>query len=288
MRGMMRILVWVLTVGSLVGWFAGGMTEVRAEDRVRELYVTDVLTFPGKTVQLQARLTEQGPEGEQGLAKEPVEFFLQGQAVGEVATDAQGWARLEFTPKMRGNLELRAKWGTSAKREMIEGKGVLLSWERRRPILLIDLAVLVEGELETESPRSELFPDSGLVLGEPQVAAPAELWKLAEFYYNLVYIDRTGKGRVEAIQSWLRKHKFPPGMIRTLPQTPTALPEVLQALQEEGWENVSGGIGQTVDFAEVLLKNRLQAIILPRPGNQARFPRRAILLNDWSRVRRYL
>jgi hypothetical protein len=285
---MMRIFVWVYTVGSLMGLFAGGTTEVCAEDRVVELYVTDVLTFPGKPVQLQARLTEQGPEGEQGLAKEPVEFFLQGQAVGEAPTDAQGWARLEFTPKMRGNLELRAKWATSAKQDVVESKGVVLSWERRRPILLIDLAVLVEGELKAESPPSELFPDPGLVLGEPQAAAPVELKKLAEFYYNLVYIDQTGKGRVEAIQSWLRKHQFPPGMIRILSQTSVALSDALEALQEEGWENVSGGIGQSVDFAEVLLKNRLQAVILPRPDNQARFPRRAIILNDWSRVRRYL
>jgi len=288
MRGIMRILVWILAVGSLVGLCAGGTTEVRAEDRVRELYVTDVLTFPGKPVQLQARLTEQGAEGERGLAKEPVDFFVQGQTVGQATTDAEGWARVEFTPKMRGNLALRAKWATSAKREVIEGSGVVLSWERRRPLLLIDLAVLVEGELETEPPPPELFPDPGLTLGEPEAAAPAELRKLAEFYYNLVYIERTGKGRVEAIQSWLRKHQFPPGMIRTLPQSATAFSGVLQALQEEGWENVSGGIGQTVDFAEALLKNRLQAIILPRPDNQARFPRRAILLNDWSRVRRHL
>lgn len=288
MWGMMRIILWVLAFGSLVGLSEGLGTGVSAAERVLELYVTDALTFPNKPVQLQARLTEQGPEGEQGLAKEPVEFFVQGQALGQTMTDAQGWARLEFTPRMRGNLTLRAKWATSAKQDVVEGKGVVLSWERRRPILLIDLAVLVEGELETEPPPPELFPDPGLILGDPQAAAPAELKKLAEFYYNLVYLDRTGKGRVEAIQTWLRKHQFPPGIIRVLPHTPTSLPDVLQALQEEGWENVSGGIGQTVDFADVLLKNRLQAIILPRPNTEEHFPRRAIILNDWSRVRRHL
>ena len=239
-------------------------------------------------MQLQARLTEQRPEGEQGMAKEPVEFFIQGRALGKVTTDSEGWARLEFAPKMRGNLELRARWATAAKAEVVEGHGVLLSWERRRPILLIDLAVLVEGELDTEPPPPELFPDPGLILGEPHAAAPAELSKLSKFYYNLVYLDQTGRGRLEAIQSWLRKQQFPPGMIRILPKTATSLHDLLLTLKEEGWENISGGIGQTADFAEALVKNRLQTIILPRPDTDERFPRRAIILNDWSRVRRHL
>jgi hypothetical protein len=153
---------------------------------------------------------------------------------------------------------------------------------------LIDLAVLVEGTLDTEAPPPELFPDPGLILGEPAAAAPAELSKLAQFYYNLVYIDQTGKGRIEVIQSWLREHEFPPGMIRLLPKSDMALAELLEGLKEEGWENVSGGIGRTADFAEVLVKNRLKTIILPLPGKEEQFPRRAIVLNDWSRVRRYL
>jgi hypothetical protein len=206
----------------------------------------------------------------------------------QTTTDAEGWAKLEFAPQMRGNLALRARWATEAKANVIEGHGVVLSWERRRPLLLIDLAVLVEEELESKPPPPELFPDPGLVLGKPFSAAPAELKKLAEFYYNLVYVDRTGKGRLEAIQVWLRTHQFPPGMIRILPKSAASLPDLLQSLKEEGWENVSGGIGRTADFAEVLLKNRLQTIILPSPDNQERFPRRAIVLNDWSRVRRHL
>jgi hypothetical protein len=288
MQRLMKHIHRVVVLGSLVGLCVLLPTVVVAEERVVELYVTDALTFPSRPVQLQARLTEHRPEGEQGIPEELVEFFLQGRALGQAMTDAKGWARLEFAPKMRGNLQLRAKWATKDKAEAVEGRGVVLSWERRRPMLLIDLAVLVEGELETEPPPPELFPDPGLILGKPSVAAPAELSKLAKFYYNLVYLDRTGKGRLEVIQFWLRQHQFPPGMIRILPQAATALPELLLSLKEEGWVNVSGGIGRTADFAEVLVKNRLQTIILPLPDKQEQFPRRAIILNDWSRVRRHL
>jgi hypothetical protein len=288
MQVMKKNTQWIVMVGCLVGLSVAFSTGVGSEDRAIELYLTDALTSPGQPVQLEARLTEHRSDGEQGLAKEPVEFSLQGHVLGKGITDSEGWARLEFAPKMRGNLSLRAIWVTPAKAKRVEARGVLLSWERRRPILLVDLAVLIEGELKTESPPPELFPDPGLILGTPSAAAPAELRKLAKFYYNLVYIDQTGKGRIELIQSWLRKQDFPPGMIRVLPKTVVSLPNLLENLKEEGWENVSAGIGRTADFAEVLVKNRLTTIILPLPDKDERFPRRAIVLHDWSRVRRHL
>ncbi len=285
---MKKIAKWVVSVVSVVTLGLALGTGVRSEEGRVELYVTDALTFPSKAVQLQARLTKHLPEGEQGLEKEPIEFALQGHVLGTATTDDEGWARLEFAPKMRGNLSLSAKWATTAKADVVHGQGVVLSWERRRPILLIDLAVLVEGSVEADAPQPEGFPDPGLILGQPSEAAPAELRKLAKFYYNLVYLDRTGSGRLEAIQTWLRAQEFPPGMIKILPQSATSLPDLLESLKEEGWKNVSGGIGRTSDFANVLVKNRLKTIILPLPDHDEQFPRRAILLNDWSRVRRHL
>ncbi|MDT3776446.1 hypothetical protein PJI16_02590 [Nitrospira sp. MA-1] len=250
--------------------------------------VTDLLTSPGKTIQLQARLTNPEAEGEIGLADQPLEFIVHGRTVGQANTDAKGWARLDFAPSMRGNLPIIVKVVTTSKVDAIQGKGVLLSWERRRPILLIDLAVLVEGEVVTEPPPPELYNDPGLILGNAHPAAASELGKLAEFYYNLVYLDLTGRGHLEDIQDWVREHQFPPGMIRILSKTPTALTELIHDLKKEGWEKVSGGIGRTADFAEVLVQNRLQTVILPLPQTEDRFPRRAIVLNDWSRVRRHL
>lgn len=252
------------------------------------LSVTDGLTSPGKSIQLQARLTNPEAAGGIGLPNQTLEFIVHGRAVGQASTDAQGWARLDFVPSMRGNLPIIVKLVTPSKAEAIEGKGVLLSWERRRPILLIDLAVLVAGELVTDPPPPDLYEDPGLILGDAHPAAAAELGKLAEFYYNLVYLDLTGRGHLEDIQDWLREHQFSPGMIRILPKTSTALTELIHDLKTEGWEKVSGGIGRTADFAEILVQNRLQTVILPLPQTQERFPRRAIVLNDWSRVRRHL
>lgn len=253
-----------------------------------DLSVTDGLTSPGKSIQLQARLTNSESEGEMGIPDQALEFFVHGRTVGQAKTDSEGWARLDFIPSMRGNLSIIVKVVTSSKADAIEGKGVLLSWERRRGILLIDLAVVVAEEFGIEAPPPDQFQDPGLNLGEAHPAAAAELGKLSEFYYNLVYLDLSGRGHLENLQDWLRVHQFPPGMIRILPPTPTALTDLIHDLKAEGWEKVSGGIGRTAAFAEILVQNRLQTIILPLPNIQEHFPRRAIVLNDWSRVRRHL
>lgn len=273
----------------IFGLLVGLVIWCHAPGHAAEVTVTDGLTSPGKSIYLQARLTDRNTEGESGLPGRDLEFYVHGRAVGQAKTDDQGWARLEFSPTMRGNLSIIVKVVTSSKAERVEGKGVLLSWERRRPILLIDLAVLAAGELIPDTLPPEPSQDPGLILGDAHPAASAELDKLSQFYYNLVYLDLTGRGTLELIQAWLREHAFPPGMIRILPPAPTALANLLETLQAEGWEKVSGGIGSTVDFAKVLVQHRLQAVILPLSTiHRNQFPRRAIILNDWSRVRRHL
>ena len=106
-----------------------------------------------------------------GIPDQALEFFVHGRTVGQAKTDAQGWARLDFAPSMRGNLPIVVKVVTQSKADAIEGKGVLLSWERRRPILLIDLAVLVAGEFGAEASPSEPSQDQGLSLGDAHSAA---------------------------------------------------------------------------------------------------------------------
>ncbi len=280
--------MWKMVCSGLIGLLINLPGVVCSQEAGMTMYVTDALTFPGKPTRLQARLIDQGPDGEAGVPEQLLEFFVQDREVGQTTTDTEGWARLDFTPKMRGNFKILVKVVTAAKRDRVQGTGVLLSWERRRPILLIDLAVVVEGDLITDAPPPKLVPDPDLILGKPHPAATGELGKLSKFYYNLVYLDRTGKGRLEDIQAWLRAHAFPPGVIRLLPDTATALSNLLQDLKEEGWVKVSGGIGRTADFAQVLVQNRLQTVIVTSPDNREHFPRRAIVLHDWSRVRRHL
>ena len=257
------------------------------EDSEAEIFVPDVLSSPRKEVILQARVVEDMPDGTTGLIDKPLDFYLQGQLIGQAKTDEDGWARLKFTPKMRGNLQLVVKGAPEAKLPPIQGKGNLLSWERRRPIILVDLAVLVEGNLVADD-QATPFPMPGLLLGDAQTGASRELGKLAEFYYNLIYLDRTGRGKIDAIQVWLRKQGFPPGMIRILQSASTGVADLLEILKKEGWENISAGIGQSADFANVLVQHRVKAVIVNKSKKTELFPRRAILLNDWTRVRRHL
>lgn len=271
----------------VLAFLAGGGVSAWTEEVPIEVYVPDVLTSPGKEIELQARVAESAPEGIVGLPEKELDFFVQGRRVGQATTNQEGWASLPFTPKMRGNLQLVVKGRSPSLVTPVQGRGVLQSWERRRPIILIDLPVLAAETLVSDS-TSFPYSGSGLFLGEPQAAAAFELGKLAEFYYNLIYLDRTGLGKVDTIQVWLRKHDFPPGMIKILPKGPTALVELLKTLKTEGWENVSAGIGQTADFANALVPNRIETVIIKQPGSSESFPRRAVLLNDWTRIRRHL
>jgi len=252
-----------------------------------QIYVPDVLSSPRNEIVLQARVVEELPDGPTALPDKALEFFLQGQLIGQAKTNDEGWATLNYTPKMRGNLQVVVKGAPGSQLPGIQGNGTLLSWERRRPIVLVDLAVLVEGDI-VPNEEALALPVPGLLLGEAQSAAPRELGKLSEFYYNLIYLDRTGRGSIDNIQVWLRKHEFPPGMIRILPNQSKALGDLLGTLEAEGWENVSAGIGQTADFANVLVQNRIQTVIIKKPGTEEAYPRRAIVLNDWTRVRRHL
>ncbi|MGE0472474.1 MAG: hypothetical protein AB7P17_02430 [Nitrospirales bacterium] len=252
-----------------------------------EMYVPDVLSSPGKEIILQARLIEALPEGHAGISEKTLDFSVQGKLVGHAKTNEDGWAKLTFTPKMRGNLQLVVKGAPESHLPPIQGKGTLLSWERRRPIILVDLAALVEGAMVPDE-QVMPFPMPGLLLGDAQSGASHELGKLAEFYYNVIYLDRTGRGKIDTIQVWLRKQGFPPGMIRILSNEPSGLAELLETLKAEGWENVSAGIGQTADFADVLVQHRVQTVIIQKLETSEKFPRRAIVLKDWTRVRRHL
>ena len=73
-----------------------------------------------------------------------------------------------------------------------------------------------------------------------------------------------------------------------IPGGSQALKEFITQLEEDGWENVKAGIGRTVEFAEVLVEHRVQAVIVHDPEEKEGFPRRAILVKEWKKVRRHL
>ena len=199
-----------------------------------------------------------------------------------------GKAYLEYTPRMRGNLGITVRLSESPRVLRAEGTGLLASWERRKPILLVDLTAIVQ---ENDTPPSSL-PSLPINLsgnlGEAAVEAIGELEKLGKFYYNLIYLHRSEGGDEDALQQWIQTNQFPPGFPKVIPAGPQALSDWVTQLKERGWENVTGGIGRTVEFAEVLVKNRIKAVVLHDPEDKEGFPRRAVLVKSWAKVRKHL
>ena len=282
MNGVFPFL-WSIFIGFLL---IPGTTA--AQDKVTgHLIVEDVLARPGTSVMLKAALMEKGLLGHIGLGGETITFTVQGQHAGTALTGGDGRAFLEFKTHMRGNHEIVASVESSPRVESAEGNGNLASWERRRPILLVDVSTLVQEGSSTPLPALPVVKSLG-ALGKPREHAAHELSKLTEFYYNVIYVSEREGMALHETREWLRRHEFPVGIARTVPRDAKALLAFMEKLKEGGWDNLEAGIGRTWDFARMLVKNRVKAVIFPDPGEKKKYPRRAKIVNSWKDVRKQL
>ncbi len=259
-----------------------------AQDTIKgHLIVEDVLARPGTFVTLKAALIRKGLLGDQGLGGETIAFTVQGQPAGTALTGGDGLAFLEFRTHMRGNHKIVATVEPSPRVESVDGQGNLASWERRRPILLVDFSTLLQQEGSLPLP---VLPVVGALVGQgkPQEKAAEALSKLAEFYYNVIYLHEYQDTVRHEPREWLRRHGFPVGITRMVPQETKALSSFMDTLTEGGWDNLEAGIGRTWTFAHILVKNRIKTVIFPDPRETKKYPRRAKLVGSWQEVRKQL
>ena len=272
-------------IGSLV---TPGMTA--AQDKVKgHLIVEDVLARPGTSIMLEVALIEKGLLSNKGLGGETITFAVQGQHAGTALTGGDGRALLEFKTHMRGNHKIVATVKASPRVESVEGIGNLASWERRRPILLVDFSTLLQRESSIVGPLPTLPVLANLeALGKPQENAARALSKLAEFYYNVIYLHEHQGTALHETREWLRQHEFPVGITKRIPQDSKALLAFIEKLKEEGWDNLEAGIGRTWEFAHTLVKRRIKTVIFPDSRENKKYPRRAKIVNSWKEVRKQL
>ena len=182
------MLNWFTVAVVLLMLSSFGM-DVRAAEKVTAtLIVSDILSMPGRSVKLEAQLRRDALLNRGGLGGEELEFFLEGKTVGTALTGGDGRAFLEVSSKMRGNQTITVRLTSSPRVQNAEGTGLLASWERRRPILLVDIMAL----MQKSDTLPKLLPSlslnvGGQNLGVPDTDAAHELKKLGEFYYNVLY-----------------------------------------------------------------------------------------------------
>lgn len=255
------------------------------------LTVRDSLTSPNQPATIEATLTWKGLLTETGLGGEPIELLVAGVVVSTAMTGGDGRAFLSYTPKAKGAVPFTVRVGTTPRVAVTEAGANLAVWERRSPIMAVEMAALME-EPVGQGP-AVTWPGREAEGRRPMPDAAEELRKLTQFYYNVLYVVTRDKAASrndqvnDQARQWLKDQKFPVGHILVLPSDPEAFGAKLDELHAAGWKTIKLGVGRSKAFAEAFLQRRLEAVMVPEPA-KGDAPRKAKVAKEWKEVRKKL
>jgi hypothetical protein len=283
------IIHFTLSLILLFAFAHNGALLNAADKTAATLFVKDALTLPNHPTTIEAKLIAKGLLASTALGGEPLELVVDGNVVATAMTGGDGRAFLTYTPKARGFQPVHVRVGKSPRVDPAEGQANLAVWEKRQPILTIELSSLMDISPPSRVPTIGPSAESK---GKPMSEAADELEKLTRFYYRVIYVAPLPQGRdgfqasMEA-REWLETHKFPAGYVLPLSPDAKALGDKIDGFHEVGWKTVKIGIGRSKAFAEAFLQRRLDAIMVPEP-TKGDVPRKAQVAKDWKDVRKKL
>ena len=260
-----------------------------AEKTSGTLTVHDSLTSPNQPAIIEATLKEKSLLAETGLGGEPIELLVAGTVVATSMTGGDGRAFLSYTPKAKGAVPFTVRVGTTPRVAVAEAGANLAVWERRNPIMAVEMAALME-DVVGQGPTLT-WPGKEAEGRRPMPDAANELGKLTQFYYNVLYVVTQDKavGLADQVNAqarqWLKDQKFPVGHILVLPSDPEAFGAKLDEMHAAGWKTLKIGVGRTKAFAEAFLQRRLDAVMVPEPA-KGDAPRKAKVAKEWKDVRK--
>lgn len=253
------------------------------------LTVHDSLTAPNQPAVIEVTLTGKSLLTESGLGGEPIELLIAGNVVATAMTGGDGRALLSYTPKAKGVVPFTVRVGTTPRVAVAETGANLSVWERRSPIMAVEMAALMEDDVG-QGPTLAL-PGKKAESARPMPDAANELGKLTQFYYNVLYVATQNKavGTNDQVgaqaRQWLKDQKFPVGHIVVLPSNPEAFGAKLDEWHAAGWKMLKVGVGRTKAFAEAFLQRRLDAVMVPEPA-KGEAPRKVKVAKEWKEVRK--
>lgn len=270
--------------------FLTATTILSAAEKIPEtLTVHDSLTSPNQPATIEATLIRKSLLTETSLGGEPIELLIAGHVVATAMTGGNGHAILSYTSKAKGVVPFTVRVGAAARVAVAEAGANLAVWERRNPIMAVEMASLMEAAVG-QGP-TVIWPGKEAEGRHSMSDAAAELGKLTQFYYNVIYVMTENKAvgtndQVSAqARQWLKDQKFPVGHIVVLPSSPEALGAKLDELHATGWKTLKIGVGRTRAFAEAFLQRRLDAVMVPEPA-KGEAPRKAKVAKEWKEVRK--
>ena len=272
----------------LLFWVAPAILSA-AEKTPGTLTVHDSLTAPNQPATIEATLTGKSLRTEIPLGGEPIELLIAGNVVATAMTGGDGRAILSYISKAKGSLPFTVRVGPTSRVALVEAGANLAVWERRTPIIAVEMASLMEAPT-AQGPTVNL-PGKDAEGRQPMPDAANELGKLTQFYYNVLYVVTEDKavGTNDLVNAqarqWLSDHKFPVGHIIILSSDPAAFGTKLDELHAAGWKTLKIGVGRTKAFAEAFLQRRLDAVMVPEPA-KGEAPRKAKVAKEWKDVRK--
>jgi len=262
-----------------------------AEKTSGTLTVYDSLTAPNQPATIEATLTGKGLLTETGLGGEPIQLLVAGNVVATARTGGDGRAFLSYTPKAKGVVPFTVRVGDTPRVALVEAGANLSVWEHRSPIMAVEMVSLMEDAVGQGTIM--ILPEKEAEGRRPMPDAAAELGKLTQFYYNVLYVVTSNKAvgtkaQVNAqARQWLKDQKFPVGHIIALSSDPKALGTKLDEMHAAGWKTLKIGVGRTKAFAEAFLQRRLDAVMVPEPA-KGEAPRKAKVAKRWKDVRKVM
>jgi hypothetical protein len=225
-------------------------------------YAYDTLAYPGRPVDLAARVTR--AENMKGMAGVEVTFILGSTVIGRAQTDGSGLASLAWTPPAAGTYQLSAHISalpSGAPHDVLEVVAAPLLVSAQPPnakIVVIDL--------------DHTVVDAGffrVLVGDPSPMADAvRVTDRLAGTYAIVYLTHRPDLLTRKSKEWLTRHAFPRG--------PLLVSELEQAFGDSGkfktarlkdlknaYANVAIGIGDKLSDAQAYVDNGLTAYLIP-------------------------
>jgi len=254
------------------------------------LMVRDALTLPNHPVRIEAQIALKAPAAGPAVGGILLHMQIDGKEVAVGRTNEAGQASFDYLPKMRGTNVISVSVDAEAPIEAENSLATLCVWERRRPIVVVELAALIQSAEPSSTPAAQLersLPNESAPLPIPEAAE--ELSRLTQYYYNVVYVSgeqgAAEKFSIGQVRRWLETHKFPAGFVA--PPVPGGLSATLDRLRNDGWTTMKSGIGRTRAFADLLLQHRMEVVVVPELP-KGELPRKAKSAKDWKEVRKKL
>lgn len=265
-----------------------------AEKTTAFLFIKDALTSINQPATIEAKLISKGLLTGSPLGGEPLELVMDGTVVARAMTGGDGRAFFTYVPKAQGLVPIQVRVGNSPRVASTEGQATVAVWEKRQPILMIELTSLLEEPIPSRVPP-RVPPTIGTAIEleqKPMPEAADVLGKLTQFYYRVIYIVTIPAGRDGArmgaeARDWLKAHTFPSGYVMALPPDSKALGAKIDEFHNAGWRTVKTVICRSNACAEAFLQRRLDAVIVPEPA-KGHVPRKAKVAKDWKEVRKKL